>query len=62
RRPLFTEALQRLMAKQLAQAIRLLTRIELTLKQDYGRTVWRELETLSLLLCTTAFPETFCDE
>ncbi|MDN4628399.1 DNA polymerase III subunit delta [Erwinia sp. ACCC 02193] len=62
RRPLFTEALQRLTAKQLAQAVRLLTRIELTIKQDYGQAVWRELETLSLLLCTTAFPETFCDD
>jgi len=61
RRPLFTQALQRLSARQLAQAIRLLTRIELSLKQDYGQTVWAELETLSLLLCSQTFPETFCD-
>lgn len=61
RRPLFTEALQRLSARQLAQAVSLLTRIELTLKQDYGQAVWRELETLSLLLCTASFPEAFCD-
>lgn len=61
RRPLFSEALQRLSASQLAQAIRLLTRIELTLKQDYGQSVWPELETLSLLLCTKSFPENFCD-
>ncbi|MEI2266922.1 DNA polymerase III subunit delta [Erwinia sp. CGal63] len=61
RRPLLTEALQRLTAKQLAQAISLLTRIELTLKQDYGQAIWNELETLSLLLCTASFPEAFCD-
>lgn len=60
RRPLFSEALQRLSAKQLAQAINLLMRIELTLKQDYGQSVWSELETLSLLLCTKSFPESFC--
>ena len=61
RRPLYTEALQRLGAKQLAQAVSLLTRIELTLKQDYGQAVWSELETLSLLICSGSFPEAFCD-
>jgi DNA polymerase-3 subunit delta len=61
RRPLFTDALQRLSARQLTQAIHLLTRIELTLKQDYGQSVWSELETLSLMLCQRGFPETFCD-
>ena len=61
RRPLYSEALQRLSARQLAQAIHLLTRIELTLKQDYGQSVWSELETLSLLLCQGSFPESFCD-
>lgn len=61
RRPLYSEALQRLSARQLAQAIHLLTRIELTLKQDYGQSVWSELETLSLLLCQRSFPESFCD-
>ncbi|WP_380184418.1 DNA polymerase III subunit delta [Kalamiella sp. sgz302252] len=61
RRPLYTEALQRLGAKQLAQAVSLLTRIELTLKQDYGQAVWSELETLSLLVCSGSFPEAFCD-
>jgi len=61
RRPLFSEALQRLPTSQLAQAISLLTRIELILKQDYGQCVWSELETLSLLLCTKSFPESFCD-
>lgn len=61
RRPLYSEALQRLSAGQLAQAIHLLTRIELTLKQDYGQSVWPELETLSLLLCQSSFPLSFCD-
>ncbi|KGT90365.1 DNA polymerase III subunit delta [Erwinia typographi] len=61
RRPLYSEALQRLSAGRLAQAIHLLARIELTLKQDYGQSVWTELETLSLLLCQTSFPENFCD-
>ncbi|WP_261642698.1 DNA polymerase III subunit delta [Erwinia mallotivora] len=61
RRPLFSEALQRLSAKQLAQAVRLLAKTELSLKQDYGQNVWPELETLSLLLCSRTFPESFCD-
>ncbi|WP_034943511.1 DNA polymerase III subunit delta [Erwinia oleae] len=61
RRPLFSEALQRLSARQLAQAISLLTRIEISLKQDYGQDVWPELETLTLLLCSPSFPESFCD-
>jgi len=61
RRPLFSEALQCLSARQLSQAIHLLTRIELTLKQDYGQSVWSDLETLSLLICQRGFPEHFCD-
>lgn len=61
RRPLFSDALQRLSATQLAQAIHLITRTELILKQDYGQSVWSELETLSLLLCSKSFPESFCD-
>lgn len=31
--------------------MQLLTQTELTLKQDYGQSVWAELEGLSLLLC-----------
>lgn len=61
RRPLFSDALQRISAQQLLQAIRLLTRIEMTLKQDYCQSLWSELETLSLLLCNKSFPESFCD-
>ncbi|CAX56263.1 DNA polymerase III subunit delta [Erwinia pyrifoliae] len=61
RRALFSEALQRLTAAQLAQAITLLTHTELTLKQDYGQTVWAELETLALILCLPTFPASFCN-
>lgn len=61
RRTLFSDALQRLSAMQLTQAVRLLTQIELTLKQDYGQSVWSELETLALMLCHPSFPASFCD-
>lgn len=61
RRALVTEALGRLSEEQLYQAIRLLSQIELTLKQDYGQSVWPELEELSLLLCHKALPEIFID-
>lgn len=61
RRTLFSEALQRLPPTTLTQSVHLLTRIELTLKQDYGQSVWAELETLSLLLCHPDFPTDFCD-
>ncbi|MGK2889518.1 MAG: DNA polymerase III subunit delta [Candidatus Malihini olakiniferum] len=54
RRTLLTQALQRLNAQQLQQAIHLLTRLELTLKQDYGQPIWPEIETLTLLLCGKA--------
>lgn len=59
RRPLLTQALQRLNAAQLQQAVRLLTRLEITLKQDYGQSIWAELETLTLLLCGKSVPESF---
>ncbi|MCX8957120.1 DNA polymerase III subunit delta [Erwinia psidii] len=60
RRSLFSEVLQRLSAKQLAQSVHLLANTELSLKQDYGHNVWPELATLSLLLCSSSFPEDFC--
>jgi len=56
RRNLFTEALQRLDASRLQQAIHLLMQIELTLKQDYGQSVWPQLQTLSMLIANRAFP------
>jgi len=59
RRPILTEALNRLTLPQLYQGVRLLARIELTLKQDYGQSVWDELEEISLLICNKALPEVF---
>ncbi|WP_210514728.1 DNA polymerase III subunit delta [Pantoea ananatis] len=56
RRNLFTEALQRLDASRLKQAIHLLMQTELTLKQDYGQSVWPQLQTLSMLIANRAFP------
>jgi len=52
-------ALNRLTLQQLYQGVSLLARIELTLKQDYGQSVWDELEEISLLLCHKALPEIF---
>jgi len=59
RRPLFTEALNRLSPEQLRHAVSLLARTELTLKQDYGQSVWAELDGLSLLLCHKNLPDVF---
>ncbi|MDY4334753.1 DNA polymerase III subunit delta [Pectobacterium brasiliense] len=59
RRDLLTQALQRLSLQQLQQAVRLLTQVEITLKQDYGQSVWPELESLAMLLCGKALPEAF---
>lgn len=56
RRTLFTEALQRLDATRLQQAVHLLAQLELTMKQDYGQNLWPQLEALSLLLCHRDFP------
>ncbi|KFC03247.1 DNA polymerase III delta subunit [Trabulsiella guamensis ATCC 49490] len=61
RRPLITEALNRLSAAQLRQAVTLLSRTELMLKKDYGQSVWAELESLSLLLCHKALADVFID-
>lgn len=61
RRTLFGDALQRVNGTQLAQALKLLTRTELTLKQDYGQSIWPELETMTLILCHPTFPASFCD-
>ncbi|MCZ7834377.1 DNA polymerase III subunit delta [Atlantibacter hermannii] len=59
RRTLLSDALTRLSDDQLRQAVSLLAQIELTLKQDYGQSVWQELEGLSLLLCHKALPDVF---
>jgi len=59
RRGLMTDALHRMSEDQLRQGVSLLSQIELTLKQDYGQSVWQELEGLSLLLCHKALPDVF---
>jgi len=61
RRGMIGDALNRLSPAQLRQAVQLLTRTELTLKQDYGQSVWAELEGLSLLICHKALAEVFID-
>ncbi|NMP26274.1 DNA polymerase III subunit delta [Rahnella sp. SAP-1] len=61
RRTLVTQALQRLSVQQLNQAVQLLTQMEIRLKQDYGQSVWPELESLSMLLCGKALPVSFID-
>jgi len=61
RRTLVTQALQRLSLRQLNQAVQLLTQMEIRLKQDYGQSVWPELESLSMLLCGKPLPPSFID-
>ncbi|QKJ86363.1 DNA polymerase III subunit delta [Paramixta manurensis] len=61
RRPLFSEALTRINRQRMQQAIQQLIQLEITIKQDYGQTLWPQLEALSLLLCNSAFPTSFCD-
>lgn len=57
RRDLLSQALQRLNMTRLRQAIGLLTKLEITLKQNYGQSIWPELETLSMILCGKDLPE-----
>ncbi|MGV3346346.1 DNA polymerase III subunit delta [Enterobacteriaceae bacterium LUAb1] len=59
RRPLLTEALNRIQPTQLLHAFQQLSQMEITLKQDYGHALWPELETLSLILCLPHFPDNF---
>nr|WP_318382825.1 DNA polymerase III subunit delta [uncultured Enterobacter sp.] len=61
RRAVTTDALTRLSHDQLRQAVHLLMRTELTVKQDYGQSVWAELEGLSLLLCHKGLADVFID-
>lgn len=61
RRPMMTQALQRLSMQQLQHAVHLLAQIEVRLKQDYGQSIWPELETLSMLMCGKNLPESFFD-
>lgn len=59
RRPLLSEALTRLGADALRQAVTLLAHTEVALKQDYGTQVWSELEDLSLRLCHNDLADLF---
>lgn len=61
RRPAMTQAVQLLSLQQLYQAVALLSHIEVILKQDYGQSVWSELESLTLLLCGKSLPESMLD-
>ncbi len=61
RRGIVGDALNRLSENQLRQAVTLLSRAELTLKQDYSQSVWSDLESLSLLLCHKALADIFID-
>ncbi|AWH87708.1 DNA polymerase III subunit delta [Limnobaculum parvum] len=61
RRPLLTQALQRLTAVQLNQAVALLTQLELIIKQDFGQSIWDGLESLMMLLCGKPLSEARLD-
>ncbi len=56
RRPLLTQALQRLSARQIQQAVAAMVRVEISLKQDYGYPVWDDFDAISLLLCGKNLP------
>lgn len=56
RRPLLIQALRRITLAQLQDAVALMTKIELALKQDYSYFVWSYLNALSLLLCGKILP------
>lgn len=59
RRPLLITALERLSLHQLQSALRLLTQAELHAKQDFSHSVWPDLQSLSMLICSKALPESF---
>ncbi|WP_225639622.1 DNA polymerase III subunit delta [Candidatus Profftia sp. (ex Adelges kitamiensis)] len=57
RRTLIIQALQRLDLQHLYQAIYLLSQIEIIIKQEYNWSIWRKLESLTMLLCGILLPE-----
>ncbi|PLK59367.1 DNA polymerase III subunit delta [Candidatus Palibaumannia cicadellinicola] len=62
RRPLLIQALQRLSVQQLYQAIVLMLKIELMIKQDYSDHVWADINALAQLLCSnTLLPVAIID-
>lgn len=62
RRPLYAEALERLNEVHLAHAIHMLNQTELKLKQDFGQSVWDDLESLTLLICHQGLADVFLYE
>lgn len=61
RRTLYVETLQRLTRTQLIQITQQLAKLERCLKQDYGRSAWPYMETLTLLFCIPNYPIRFLD-
>lgn len=62
RRSLITDALTRISAEQFTHAVHQLCQIELTVKQNYGQSVWKDLESLSLLFCQKGVITLFNEE
>lgn len=62
RRPLLTQALGSITLAQLRDAVALMTKIELALKQDYSYLIWSSLNALSLLLCGKTLPTAMIDD
>ncbi len=58
-RPMLGDALQSRHPAQRRQAVQLLARTEITLKQEYGQSVWADLEGLSPLPCDKALADVF---
>lgn len=56
RRPLITQALQRLSIQKITQIISLLAYIEVKIKQDYGQSAWSEFEDLIMIMCNKPLP------
>jgi len=62
RRIILKNALNRINIIQLKQAVLLMTKIELLLKQEHNFHVWSYLSALSLLLCGKSFPATILND
>ncbi|SNC59007.1 DNA polymerase III subunit delta [Sodalis endosymbiont of Henestaris halophilus] len=61
RQLLLTQVLARIALPQLREALALIIKIELALKQNYGDPVWSDLNALTLLLCGKMFPLVMLD-
>lgn len=62
RRIILKNALNRINIMQLKQAVLLMTKIELLLKQEHNFQVWSYLSALSLLLCGKSLPATILND